>query len=852
MVNDGEGSWAGSGTAVAIPEPQAVLTPHARWAKTLAYLYLLRVPVIVAAVLFFFPIFALRSSLGQPIFQNFFYMDPWASAVTTVVALMVTWSVVLNALVVLFNASERFAVASVLTQEQVQSHRRLTHAMIGLATIILAAPTLTGQFLQKDWGVPHVWWNAAAVTSGAVVAYLLAFAALWVALWLMPSTVAIGIEIFPAPATLRKWLADRHQSPCAAPQRFLRWLGLGAVRRLRKDFIAGFIDDRPTIGREDNPAYGMPWSGVLLSVTFAAVTFVVYSAIGIVNAMYATENTWSGTGIPALAYVLLLLLNAGWILSLSAYFWDRFRIPLLALLIVAAFAGEYFTDFAEHYYRLSRRAASAPGQSAAGMGGSALLSPAAVLRGRMRQDKPVIVVATMGGGIQAAAWTVRVLTGLETQIQAELGPDRLQGRGFADSIAMISSVSGGATGSLFFLNQYRKEGSRRGSGFAPTAAQCARFTLEGRCEDFSPLLEEAFRPRLDDVAWALVYRDLPRILFPYLPGSYGLLLPIGIPEGRFLDRGRMLELSWQRSGIHGRLSDWYEGLQEGWRPASVFNATVAETGEPFLFSTTSLKSIGSDEQSDGLDPNRRRTDTSWRSPRPTTFADFYRESDIDLVTAARLASGFPYVLPIPRAYYADDPGGASNDDIALKYHLIDGGYYDNYGVDSAVQWIDQGLRELEASGDRLPSKVLVLQIRAFPDIKLPDVQNPPKEDDAFYTRALPRNRGWVFELFSPISGLLHVRSSGQLLHNRNALLLLRAKWRAATDDGVDIRFATFEFPGRSAPLSFKMNPTQRDNILKQWDEYVRDDQQRVHIEQVNCMFDDTRPRCREARVKAPE
>jgi hypothetical protein len=49
-----------------------------------------------------------------------------------------------------------------------------------------------------------------------------------------------------------------------------------------------------------------------------------------------------------------------------------------------------------------------------------------------------------------------------------------------------------------------------------------------------------------------------------------------------------------------------------------------------------------------------------------------------------------------------------------------------------------------------------------------------------------------------------------------------------------------------------MNPTQRDNILKQWDEYVRDDQQRVHIEQVNCMFDDTRPRCREARVKAPE
>jgi hypothetical protein len=836
---------------VATSEPKWAFAPHARWAKALAYLYLLRVPVIVAAVLFFFPIFALRSSLGQPLFQNFFYMDPWASAVTSVATLMVTWSVVLNALVVLFNASERFAVPPLLTQEKLQSHPRRTHAMIGLATVILSAPTLTGQFLQRDWAVPHLWWNAAAVAAGAVVAYFLAFAALWGALWLMPSSVVIATEIFPAPAILRKRLTDRHQHPCAAPQLLLRWLGSGAVRRLREDFIAGFIDGRSTVGGRENPAYGLPWSGVLLSVVFALVTFFIYSGIGIVNAMYATNNTWSGTSIPALGYVLLLLLNAGWILSLSAYFWDRFRIPLLALLIVAAFAGEYFTDFAEHYYRLTPRAASAPGQSA-GVDRSPLVSPAAVLRGRVLQDKPVIVVATMGGGIQAAAWTVRVLTGLETQIQAELGPDRLHGRGFADSIAMISSVSGGATGSLFFLNQYRKEGSRA-PGFSPTEAQCKRFTPEGRCEDFSPLLNEAFKPRLDEVAWALVYRDVPRILVPYFPGSYGLLIPIGIPEGRFLDRGRMLELSWQRSGIHGRLSDWYEGLEDGWRPASVFNATVAETGEPFLFSTTSLKMIGSDEQPDGLDPNRHRADPSWRSPQPTTFADFYRESDIDLVTAARLASGFPYVLPIPRAYHSDDPGGTSNDDIALKYHLIDGGYYDNYGVDSAVQWIDQGLRELKTSGERLPSKVLVLQIRAFPDIKLPNVQNPPKIDDPFYTRALPRNRGWVFELFSPITGLLHVRSSGQLLHNRNALLLLQAKWRAASDDGVDIRFATFEFPGTSAPLSFKMNPTQRENILKHWDEYVRDDEQgRLHIEQVKCMFDDTLPRCHEARAKAPE
>jgi hypothetical protein len=496
---------------------------------------------------------------------------------------------------------------------------------------------------------------------------------------------------------------------------------------------------------------------------------------------------------------------------------------------------------------LTPRGASASGQ-ATGADGSPLVSPAAVLRSRVAQKKPIIVVATMGGGIQAAAWTVRVLTGLETQIQQELGPDR--GRGFADSIAMISSVSGGATGSLFFLNQYRKDGAAS-PGFSPTPVECARFTPQGGCTDFEGLLKEVFKPRLDDVAWALVYRDVPRILFPYLPGSAGLLYPRAIPEGRFLDRGRMLELSWQRSGIRGRLSDWYEGLEDGWRPASVFNATVAETGEPFVFATTSLKMIGADNQSAGLDPRAPPAPTSWRSPRPTSFAEFYRDSDIDLVTAARLASGFPYVLPIPRAYRVGDSGSGSSDDIALKYHLIDGGYYDNYGVDSAVQWLDQGLRELEPGGR--PPKVLILQIRAFPDIRLPNVQNPPKEQDPFYTRALPRNRGWVFELFSPITGLLRVRSSGQLLHNQNALDLLKAKWRAAEGGGVDIRFATFEFQGTSAPLSFKMNPTQQGNIRDQWKEYLNvDGPRRHHLQQIMCMFDDTLPKCREVRTKAPE
>jgi hypothetical protein len=112
----------------------------------------------------------------------------------------------------------------------------------------------------------------------------------------------------------------------------------------------------------------------------------------------------------------------------------------------------------------------------------------------------------------------------------------------------------------------------------------------------------------------------------------------------------------------------------------------------------------------------------------------------------------------------------------------------------------------------------------------------------------------VFELFSPITGLLRVRSSGQLLHNQNALDLLKAKWRAADGGGVDVRFATFEFQGESAPLSFKMNPVQQRNIQEQWLEYLRAaGPRRHHLDQVRCMFmTDAAATCREVRGKAPE
>ena len=793
------------------PKRPTSQTPRSRAWTILAYFWLLRVPILIALLLFALPVLALIPTPAKPVVENFFVLGPFSTFWVSLATLLVAGSILLNALVVLFNAVDRFLVRATLSQDEVRDQQRKARWYIAILAAVISAPLLFGQFLHV-WKPDHPWLNLGAVLLGGFVAYLLAYGALWFVMRVEPRAIDACAEIFPAPALQRRWLKDAHETPSVSDS----WHGLRRfLLRLPRDLTAGIIDDRefhpPGI---PNRAYGLPWPGVWLGFTFALLTAVVYVFIG------ASNVIWPGTSLPALCFVLIILLNVNWIFGFGAYFFDRFRFPLLAVIAVFGVFAVAFTGFSEHYYRLSRLP---EGKRWAN------IAPSAALRQKILEDRPIVIVTTMGGGIQAAAWTVRVLTGLQEQ----LSPDRLKGRSFADSIAMVSSVSGGATGALFFLNEYRAGEGKQRSGFLPKDDVCGSSTND-ECTDLSKLVAEAEKPGLDNVAWALAYLDFPRVVAP-------LLLPFPTPtrEGRFLDRGRMLELSWTR--IAGTLSDWQTGIVEGWRPASIFNATIAETGEPLFFATTNLdEGCGSSEgtATNGVPPGPR---ASWRGPQPMTFACMYEGFDIDLVTAARLASGFPYVLPVPRAM--PQPSQGQHDDTRFKYHIIDGGYYDNYGVTAAVHWLDRGLDELsapDAPDRRLPRKVLVLQIRSFPDLKLPDVDNAPNESDADYDeyeKALPKNRSWVFELYSPVFGLARTRKAGQILHRTNELRLLKEKW---AHKGVDIRFATFEFDADSAPLSFMMNPSQTKAIQTQWEEYLDpgNGARYPHLAQVKCLFAD--------------
>ena len=679
-----------------------------------AYVYLLRVSILIGMFLVGFPLLA-RFSSATPLFENLLVLDTWNIFCVMLIAFMLAWSLLFTARVILLNGKERFGIDQGLTSDII----RPWHILLAGLTVF---PLIIFTILEKSKtgeGGSWVTWLIAAF-SGFAVAYVIAFGALIISIILAPRYSQRASERFEVPfpfmRRILRWADEIQLFPAGVPEKLAE-----STKKIPEDLRSGYFD----------PHTGFLYPGQWLMLTLLLFSIGIYFLIGILKEARLGETF----PVPALGYVLLLMLVLNWVLSLSAFFLDRYRVPVLLPLILLFFLGNHAPQ-SDHYYSVQHGAALQA------------VSPEAVLASHASKhllgrnpNGEVVVVATAGGGIQAAAWTAQVLTGLQAQCQSELGLD------FAGSITAISSVSGGAVGTMFFANQYQ---SARGKlGFQLSA------------NELHKVVEMAETSALDEIAWAIVYTDSARVIFPYRKNS---------AEDKLQDRGQVLEDTWRSAGkVYANLSNWRQGALEGWRPAIIFNSTIAETGEPLLLTTSDM-------------------DTGNDSPSRNTFAGLYPDSDLAVVTAVRLAATFPYVTPASRAL-SDHP----------EYHIVDGGYYDNYGIDGLLSWLDEALRNT-APGKR--PDVLVIQIRSF-----------PKD-----TIAAARNKGWFFQAYAPLDALLSVRSTAQLVRDRDALARFQQRW--AAEDKVNINFATFEFPGTDAPLSWKMTEQQKGAILNEWNNQV--------------------------------
>jgi hypothetical protein len=372
-----------------------------------------------------------------------------------------------------------------------------------------------------------------------------------------------------------------------------------------------------------------------------------------------------------------------------------------------------------------------------------------------RKGAKVILVAANGGGIQAAAWSARVLTGIEEGCRS--GGD-CGGHSFASSIRVISAVSGGSVGAMYFANAYGKYGAKDGE--LPDNA------------GLEQIVKLAERSSLDGVTWGLVYSDFLRTIAPFIART---------PFFREIDRARALEREWQRDAdLNALLGDWKRDTVEGKRPGVIFNATIVDNGCPLLFSTIDHDQNVSVAQ---------------------VFDKLYDGYDAPVTSAVRLSATFPYITPAARAHRS-----RQSDWRDPEYHIVDGGYYDNYGVTTLIECLDNQLDKPAVD----VSELMVIRIHSMRVVNAPD-------------RMLVKKRGFFYQVGVPISALNTVRGAGQLSHGKVEFDLLQKRWRERAGRKVDIQLATFEYPDPDAPLSWHLTDKQKQAIDKAWKEKYVDD-----------------------------
>ena len=341
------------------------------------------------------------------------------------------------------------------------------------------------------------------------------------------------------------------------------------------------------------------------------------------------------------------------ILTTLQFHLGRLRVSPLAALVIIALIG-YGWSAVDHYFVALRRPPPRPEDT---------LTPVVTARDT---GKNLVVIVASGGGILAAGWTTLAL---EKLIEARPKLRR--------EIRLLSTISGGSVGAAYFLDSTLR-------GEPPSAARVKSTTSS-----------------LAATAYGFAFLDLPRFVS-------GVLLSMT------RDRGILLEDEWlaiangtAQGGAVSKmpgpqldrsLGTLRSAILNHTIPAPIFGATLMESGRRVMITPIDFP----------RETTRHRGDTL------SEFLLDGEEADVSLWTAARLSATFAFVSPAARAELRPPPDGPAIPPRHQAHHAIDGGYYDNFGVTSALDWLEPVLKARENRQRGLDfDRVLVIQLRAF-------------------------------------------------------------------------------------------------------------------------------------------
>ena len=512
-----------------------------------------------------------------------------------------------------------------------------------------------------------------------------------------------------------------------------------------------------------DPATRLLYPAHFFAITVAVLLVVLWLAFAF---LFRPEDGLLRAAPVVHLWVSLMLFV--WVFGGLEFHLARLRVsPLLAVIVVVLLGYNVFSI--DHTYHV-RREGSASG-----------LSPVAVVEGG---GANLVVIASAGGGISAAVWTT---LGLERLIQER--PDLRR------EIRLLSTISGGSVGGAFFLDGLLRP---------PPASS------------LDTIRKKSGASSLDAVAYGLAYRDVPSLL----TGGLSTLAP-----GR--DRGELLERAWTRTaegstrgamvrrGAHKdppTLASLQSRIRSGEIPGFIFGATVMESGRRVMVTPIDFTEVTIPVPGPAAPGSPTGQALLARpKPRAATLSEYLGDPGLDmsLWTAARLSATFSFVSPAARSTLADqDKETRKTPEIErrrLWHHLIDGGYYDNFGVTSALDWLTPVM--IAKAEKRLSfTRVAIIELRAF------------RREKPVYAQPAP---GSVAALLGPVIGLGAIRAGAAAERDDIDVGRFTDVWNKWFDgQGLPVCVESFVFEPDadqpSPPLSWQLSSVQMQRLVSAW------------------------------------
>ena len=335
------------------------------------------------------------------------------------------------------------------------------------------------------------------------------------------------------------------------------------------------------------------------------------------------------------------------------------------------------------------------------------LTPVDALAPWTNSGRNIVVLCLSGGAYRSAFWSSIVIDHL-----ASKNPN------FRNSVHLITGASGGMVAGAY-LAAMQAEGSDEPVTDRIEADTRESLKLEGRAFPIA-------RDSLSAVAQWLVKWDL-RDLFLFGTSR--------------IDRGMVLERSW-------RTIDKVTFAELGLgHPSLIVAPMLVETGAPALFSNLDLLEVRNRQ---GEEPDKTSLEM-FRS-----FPEARRKCKLS--TAVRLNASFPYISPAVGLPFEPER------------RAVDAGYYDNFGVDLATDYL--GSASVFKAITTSSSRVLIIEVRAFPS-------------DAPTPVITPLARALQF-LTTPAEGISTARGSSQAFRNGQVWTRLWQDTRRQTRIGTTI------------------------------------------------------------------